>query len=122
MLPAATKAFRKSFAADNVKERHDGAVSAALHQPSRGCPGSLRHEMTRLRLLGGVDLRTGAGVELRGVLAQPGQLALLAYLAAARPRGFHRRDKLIGLFWPEATQERARNALRQAVHRLRRAL
>src|SRR5688500_3404830 len=78
--------------------------------------------MTRLRLLGGVDLRTETGEELRGVLAQPGQLALLAYLAAARPRGFHRRDKLIGLFWPETTQERARNALRQAVHRLRRAL
>jgi serine/threonine-protein kinase len=49
-------------------------------------------------------------------------LALLAYLALARPRGFHRRDTLIGLFWAETAQDHARNALRQAVHRLRHEL
>src|SRR5205085_6405997 len=55
-------------------------------------------------------------------LSRPGQLALLAYLALARPRGFHRRDTLIGLFWAETGQDHARNALRQAVHRLRHEL
>ncbi|MFL5537870.1 MAG: BTAD domain-containing putative transcriptional regulator, partial [Longimicrobiaceae bacterium] len=37
----------------------------------------------------------------------------------ARPRGFHRRDTLLGMFWPELPEERARNALRQALHQLR---
>ena len=44
------------------------------------------------------------------MLAQPKRLALLAYLASATPRGFHSRDTLLALFWPESDQERARNA------------
>ena len=78
-----------------------------------------RGRMIRFRAFGAADLRDTDGNELRTVLARPGQLALLAYLATARPRGFHRRDTIIGLFWPETGQEQARNALRQAVHRLR---
>ncbi|HEY0671710.1 MAG TPA: BTAD domain-containing putative transcriptional regulator [Longimicrobiales bacterium] len=49
-------------------------------------------------------------------------MALLIFLAAARPRGFHSRDTLLGLFWPEADDAAARNALRQALHYLRRSL
>jgi len=56
------------------------------------------------------------------VLRQPKRLALLAYLAVSRPRGFHRRDTLLGLFWPELDEEHARNSLGQAVHVLRREL
>src|SRR5687768_15635591 len=59
---------------------------------------------------------------LATLLAQPKRLALLAYLACARPRGFHSRDTLLALFWPEADTERARNSLRQALHHLRRSL
>ena len=59
---------------------------------------------------------------MRAVLAQPKRAALLVYLALARPRGFHRRDTLLALFWPEHDTEHARNALSQAVHFLRRAL
>jgi adenylate cyclase len=55
-------------------------------------------------------------------LSQPKRLALLVYLASARPRGFHSRDTLLGLFWPEADDSAARNALRQALHYLRRSL
>jgi DNA-binding SARP family transcriptional activator len=55
-------------------------------------------------------------------LVQPKRLALLAYLALGSPRGFHRRDTLVGLFWPESDEEHARHALRQALHALRRAL
>jgi TolB-like protein/DNA-binding SARP family transcriptional activator/tetratricopeptide (TPR) repeat protein len=59
---------------------------------------------------------------LRAVLRQPKRLALLAYLAVAAPRGFQRRDTLVGLLWPELDDEHARGALRQAVRFLRRHL
>jgi DNA-binding SARP family transcriptional activator len=74
------------------------------------------------RTLGAVDLRNEQGNELRLALAQPKRLALLAYLAIATPAGFHRRDTMLSLFWPEMDQERARRALRQAVHFLRSTL
>jgi DNA-binding SARP family transcriptional activator/TolB-like protein len=76
----------------------------------------------RLRTLGALDLRDSDGRELRAVLAQPKRIALLAYLALATPRGFHRRDTLIALFWPEHDEEHARNSLSQSVHVLRQAL
>jgi serine/threonine-protein kinase len=55
------------------------------------------------------------------VLAQPKRLALLAYLAAS-PGGPHRRDTLLGMFWPELDQEHARRALNKAIHFIRDAL
>lgn len=78
--------------------------------------------MISLQLLGGIELRTADGESARAVLAQPKRLALLAYLALARPRGHHRRDRLVAIFWPELDQERARAALRNAIHFLRREL
>jgi DNA-binding SARP family transcriptional activator len=78
--------------------------------------------MIRFRAFGAAELQGHDGNELRALLSRPGQLALLAYLALAKPRGFHRRDTLIGLFWAETGQDHARNALRQAVHRLRHEL
>jgi DNA-binding SARP family transcriptional activator len=75
-----------------------------------------------LRMLGPVDLRAPDGRVLRAVLGQSKRLALLTYLAAARPVGFHSRDTLLGLLWPEFDQEHARAALRQALYVLRRAL
>src|SRR5437867_8542598 len=78
--------------------------------------------MIELQTLGAVDLRDADGREIRPVLAQPKRLALMAYLAVARPHGFHRRDALLALFWPELDQERARAALRKAVHVVRRGV
>ncbi len=75
--------------------------------------------MIHLHTLGVVDLRGPDGVELRGVLQQPKRLGLLAYLAVAWPRRFHRRDSLLALFWPELDQEHARAALRRALYFLR---
>ncbi|NIP60860.1 MAG: hypothetical protein GWM92_12280, partial [Gemmatimonadetes bacterium] len=70
-----------------------------------------------------MDLRDDeTGRALRSVLAQPKRLALLAYLALARPRGAYERDTLLALFWPEASESRARNALNQALFFLRRRL
>src|SRR5688500_4138012 len=78
--------------------------------------------MIRLRTLGALDLRDSEGQQLRGVLAQPKRIALLAYLTLATPRGPQRRDTLVALFWPDHDEEHARNALNQAVHFLRRSL
>jgi TolB-like protein/DNA-binding SARP family transcriptional activator len=75
-----------------------------------------------LRILGSVELQTADGREIRAVLAQPKRLAVLAYLAASRPGGFHRRDQLVELFWSELDAPHARNALSQAISHLRRAL
>ena len=78
--------------------------------------------VVEFRILGTVKLVGARGHELRSVLAQPKRVAVLAYLAAATPRRFHRRDSLVALFWPELDQEHARAALRQALHVLRRSL
>jgi DNA-binding SARP family transcriptional activator/tetratricopeptide (TPR) repeat protein len=78
--------------------------------------------MIEFHTLGGLDLRDPLGAKLSVVLAHPKRTALLAYLAVATPRGFHRRDALVALFWPELDQEHARASLRKAVYHLRRAL
>src|SRR5256712_13512463 len=78
--------------------------------------------MIELRMLGTLSLTSADGRDVRSLLGQPRRLALLAYLAAARPQGFHRRDSLLPLFWPELDQEHARAALRQALHVVRDAL
>ncbi len=75
-----------------------------------------------LRLLGAVDLAGSTGVDPSGALTQPKRLALLAYLAAAHPPGFHSRDRLLYLFWPDLDACRARGALNQALRYLRKCL
>jgi DNA-binding SARP family transcriptional activator/TolB-like protein len=76
--------------------------------------------MVRLHLLGAVELRRDDGAELHSVLAQPKRTAVLAYLASSR--GYCRRDRLLGLLWPELDEARARNALSKALHHLRRSI
>ncbi len=78
--------------------------------------------MIRLRTFGLTDLRAPDGSEVSPVLAQPKRFALLTYLAAARPRGVQRRDRLLALFWPELSEARARDALNQSLRFLRQAL
>ena len=55
-------------------------------------------------------------------MAQPKRFALLAYLASADATARHPRDILLDLFWPDLGPVRARRALRQALHGLRRSL
>ncbi|HJP60388.1 MAG TPA: BTAD domain-containing putative transcriptional regulator [Gemmatimonadaceae bacterium] len=74
------------------------------------------------RTLGALDLRAADGRELYTLLAQPKRIALLAYLCIAVPHGYHRRDKLLALFWPDSDQEHARASLRKSLHVLRRTL
>jgi DNA-binding SARP family transcriptional activator/TolB-like protein len=78
--------------------------------------------MIKLRTLGSLELTSPEISAVSSVLAQPRRAALLCYLALALPRGFHRRDTLFALFWPEDDAEQARHALRQSVYVLRRAL
>jgi DNA-binding SARP family transcriptional activator len=78
--------------------------------------------MNRFRALGALDLVRSEGPEIRTVLAQPKRVALLAYLAVARPTGFHRRDRLLAMFWPDAEDERARASTQSRHLFLRREL
>jgi DNA-binding SARP family transcriptional activator/Tol biopolymer transport system component len=75
--------------------------------------------MIEFRTLGTLDLRRTDGPELDSLLAQPKRIALLAYLCLATPRGFHRRDTILGLFWPDSDESHARSSLRRALHVMR---
>lgn len=75
-----------------------------------------------LRTLGTLSVRATDGRELHALVAQPKRFALLAYLCLATPRGFHQREALLGLFWPEADEPHARAALRKALHVVRQAV
>ena len=76
----------------------------------------------RLKLFGNVELLTSSGEPASNILAQTKLLALLVYLVVEEPRGYRRRDRLVGLFWPELDAEHARAALRKALHALRHSL
>lgn len=71
-----------------------------------------------LDVLGAIDLRR-EGEQLADVLAQPKRFGLLIYLVLRRPGEFISRDELVGVFWPESTERRARASLRQALRFLR---
>lgn len=71
-----------------------------------------------LRFFGAADVRAVGDRKATAVLAQSKHVAFLAILAAAR-RALVRRDRLIGLLWPELEGDRARNALSKAIHNCR---
>ena len=66
-------------------------------------------------------LKTFGGLNITGAETQRRRLCLLAVLAEAGAAGVTR-DKLVGLFWPETDEERARGSLAQALYALRRDL
>ena len=79
--------------------------------------------MIQFHTLGTLDLVDSTdGHHCRSVLAQPKRVGFLAYLAIAFPRGTHQRDSLLGIFWPDSSEKRARNSLNQSVFALRQAL
>ncbi|MGH7592970.1 MAG: AfsR/SARP family transcriptional regulator [Gemmatimonadales bacterium] len=78
--------------------------------------------MIELTLLGPNALRGPDERELGSLLAQPKRFALLAYLALDGVGGYHRRDTLAAMFWPEMDQFAARRALRNTLYHLREAL
>ena len=72
----------------------------------------------RLRLLGPPQLTDDSG-RIPTALGPGKPLALLCYLAV---RGEARRDEVVDLLWRNIGESKARNAFRQALHRLRTAL
>lgn len=76
--------------------------------------------MFTLRLLGTASIE-GPDGPVAGRAAQGRRLALLALLALGRGRALTR-DKLVALLWPDATPERARPQLSDALYILRGAL
>lgn len=73
--------------------------------------------MLRLNTFGRLFLERD-GQRLSGAASQPRRLALLALLAASGEQGMTR-DRLIGMLWSEADEERARKGLNQALYALR---
>jgi DNA-binding SARP family transcriptional activator/tetratricopeptide (TPR) repeat protein/TolB-like protein len=73
----------------------------------------------RLRTFGGLWIEDDAG-QVAGV--RPQSLAILAIVASAAKSRRVSRDCVLGILWPESTQERARHALSQALYSLRREL
>src|SRR5574339_299123 len=74
--------------------------------------------MLQIRLLGQFDVRLdGKRIVISSRVGQ----SLLAYLALT-PGTAHRREKLAGLFWPDANDEKARTYLRQELWRIRKAI
>lgn len=78
--------------------------------------------MKHLTVLGTIDLRGEDGQAIGSLLSQPRRLALLVYLAVESRDGEVQRDRLLGVFWPELSQDHARQSLRTALHFLRRSL
>ncbi len=74
--------------------------------------------MLRIRLLGQYSIHLGdRPIEIPFRPAQ----ALLAYLLV-HPGAAHPREKLAGMFWPEASEANARSSLRHALWRIRKSL
>lgn len=76
--------------------------------------------MLRLFTLGGLSL-DGPDGPVAGPAARRRSLALLAVIAAAGPRGITR-ERLMGIFWPESSEEQARHVLAQSLYALRKGL
>jgi TolB-like protein/DNA-binding SARP family transcriptional activator/Tfp pilus assembly protein PilF len=72
----------------------------------------------RLQTLESLALHDHSGAAIPGHGPQRRRLALLAVLAASGDRG-RSRDSLLALFWPDASQERARHSLEQLLYAIR---
>ena len=75
--------------------------------------------MIKLWMFGAIDLRADDGAPLHALLTQRHATALLAYFATAKPETYFRRDRLVGMLWPESDQTSARTNLRKALQQLR---
>jgi DNA-binding SARP family transcriptional activator len=78
--------------------------------------------MIKLWIFGSIDVRGSDGAALNTLVTQQPALALLTFMAAGRPESFFRRDRLVGMLWPESDQASARTNLRKALHQIRDAI
>src|SRR5215211_3388556 len=91
----------------------------SLATPVRSSKADTR--MIRVHTLGGLAVRGGDGKPVVGSGAQPRRMAILALLARAGERGTSR-DRILGLLWPDADDERGARSLTQAIYALRKDL
>ena len=75
-----------------------------------------------LCLLGGIELRGAPEGAADAVLSQSKAVALLAFLSLSPDGRFQRRDRIVGLLWPDLDQLHARTAVRKTLYELRAAL
>lgn len=75
-----------------------------------------------LTLFDSIDLRDVEGRSVERLLTNAKAVGLLAYLSVPSVGRFVRRDRLVGMLWPELDQQRARTALRKTVFAIRTAL
>lgn len=78
--------------------------------------------MVKLSILGPTKLRREDGSLDDSFLKGPKRLALITFLMLKKPYGFHRRDEMLALLWPERGQKSARNALNNILYHIRSAL
>lgn len=78
--------------------------------------------MIQVRILGSLTLQKEDELFADSFLAGSKRVALFTYMLLAMPRGYHRRDKLTALFWPEFSQKNARNALSNMLYQIRSSL
>ena len=81
-----------------------------------GAPNRPPASTLRLKTFGGA-LVEGPSGPLAGAMTQRRRLAVLSVLAASDGVS---RDRIVGMLWPENDEERARHALAQLLHSLRR--
>ena len=74
--------------------------------------------MIEIRLLGQLSAQLD-GRALDALLQQRKRFAFFVYLVLGADQGFHEREALLAMFWPELDESHARQALRKALHHLR---
>ena len=103
-----------------VRSRETILRARVIRQSQTGHMDVQARPTYRIETFGGLAV-VGGTVPLTGAATQRKPLLLLAVIAASGAQGISR-EKLLGMFWPESDAERARNALKQALHILRRDL
>jgi DNA-binding SARP family transcriptional activator len=78
--------------------------------------------VVELRVLGTLNVTRRQESAGLAEVSQDKRLALLTYLALEGRAGPVRREKVLGVFWPERSEPRARNLLSQALCQFRKAL
>jgi serine/threonine-protein kinase len=66
-----------------------------------------------------MELRGATGNDTHRLLTHSKAVGLVVYLLLAPPGAFQRRDRIVGLLWPEQDQSHARGSLRKTIHDIR---
>lgn len=101
---------------------HPGPEDTILAASFTSGEGAIHGDRIHLQVLGPVTVRSPDVHGPTTLVTQALPLAVLCFLALARPRGLQSRDALIARLWPERDAVRGRRALRNALYTLRQAL